>query len=143
MNTQEEENLKQSLAQQLQLLGEFLRLGDEILAAADAGQPPLLAGLLEERNKAFAAFKACPLPPGLQVTELLNHPEKEVAALARTVCEKLQAAIDQNALLHQKLGNLRLSLAEELRRLDLTRQVSRAYFSGPMPTGGAFLDKRR
>jgi hypothetical protein len=139
----EEENLKQSLAQELRLLGEFLRLGEEILEAAGAGQLPLLGELLEQRNRAFEAFKTCPLPAGLQVTDLLNHPEKEVAALAREVSEKLQAAISQNALLNEKLSSLRLVLAEELRRLDLSRQVSKAYFSGLMPIGGAFLDKRR
>jgi hypothetical protein len=143
MNMIEEENLKQSLAQELQLLGEFLRLGQEILEAAGTGRPPRLAELLEERNRAFEAFKACPLPAGLRVTDLLDHPQKEVAALARKVCEKLQAAIDQNTLLQEKLGSLREALAQELQKLDLTRQVNKAYFSGLIPTGAAFFDKRR
>lgn len=136
-------NLQELLKIQSDLLSELHQLGEQILASAADDQLDKILDLVEARVAAFEHLKGSPLPAGIRLPDLVDHPDPELRSLARRVRAQVQAVLEQDKQLQERLLLLHNKVGVELQKTQLALQVERTYHPPVPSTGGAFLDKRR
>lgn len=136
-------NLQEVMQTLLEILLEMHKLGEQITAFTAEDQLDEILDLVATRVATSERLKDSPLPDGIRLPDLLEHPDPGLRSLAYRVRGQVQAVMEQDKQLQEKLICLRSKVSSELQRAQLALRVDRTYHPPLFSTGGAFLDKKR